>query len=92
MSFAQNAAFTFYCSLPTIGAGVYSFCIRLFNQDTIDLYNRVPVGTHVVVLRPFLIELPLQIIIERNEIGNARYRFAVEERRRCERIEFRIGL
>jgi lipoprotein-anchoring transpeptidase ErfK/SrfK len=27
-----------------------SGCIRLLNQDIIDLYNRVPVGTKVVVL------------------------------------------
>ena len=33
----------------TIGQAVSSGCIRLFNQDIIDLYNRVPVGTHVVV-------------------------------------------
>jgi lipoprotein-anchoring transpeptidase ErfK/SrfK len=26
-----------------------SGCIRLFNQDIIDLYNRVPIGTEVVV-------------------------------------------
>ncbi|MEP7030594.1 MAG: L,D-transpeptidase [Pseudolabrys sp.] len=34
----------------TIGSAVSSGCIRLFNQDIIDLYNRVPVGTHVVVV------------------------------------------
>jgi len=33
----------------TIGQAVSSGCIRLFNQDIIDLYNRVPVGTHVTV-------------------------------------------
>ena len=35
----------------TIGQKVSSGCIRLFNQDIIDLYNRVPVGTPVVVLQ-----------------------------------------
>jgi hypothetical protein len=30
---------------------VSSGCIRLFNQDIIDLYNRVPVGARVVVLQ-----------------------------------------
>jgi lipoprotein-anchoring transpeptidase ErfK/SrfK len=36
---------------PTsIGTAVSSGCIRLFNQDIVDLYNRVPTGTHVVVL------------------------------------------
>jgi lipoprotein-anchoring transpeptidase ErfK/SrfK len=29
---------------------VSSGCIRLINQDIIDLYRRVPVGTKVVVL------------------------------------------
>ena len=32
----------------TIGTAVSSGCIRLFNHDIIDLYNRVPVGTLVI--------------------------------------------
>jgi lipoprotein-anchoring transpeptidase ErfK/SrfK len=35
----------------TIGTAVSSGCIRLFNQDIIDLYNRVPLGTHVTVVQ-----------------------------------------
>jgi lipoprotein-anchoring transpeptidase ErfK/SrfK len=35
----------------TIGTKVSSGCIRLFNQDIIDLYNRVPVGAPVIVLQ-----------------------------------------
>jgi len=36
---------------PTsIGTAVSSGCIRMFDQDVIDLYRRVPVGTKVVVL------------------------------------------
>lgn len=35
----------------TIGTAVSSGCIRLINQDIIDLYRRVPVGTQVVVLQ-----------------------------------------
>jgi lipoprotein-anchoring transpeptidase ErfK/SrfK len=35
----------------TIGQPVSSGCIRLFNQDIIDLYNRAPVGSPVVVLQ-----------------------------------------
>lgn len=35
----------------TIGQAVSSGCIRLFNQDIIDLYDRVPVGTHVTVVQ-----------------------------------------
>lgn len=34
----------------TIGQAVSSGCIRLINQDVIDLYNRVPDGSQVVVL------------------------------------------
>ena len=33
----------------TIGTAVSSGCIRLFNHDIIDLYNRVPVGATVIV-------------------------------------------
>ena len=35
----------------TIGQKVSSGCIRLFNHDIIDLYNRAPVGTQVVVMQ-----------------------------------------
>jgi lipoprotein-anchoring transpeptidase ErfK/SrfK len=35
----------------SIGTKVSSGCIRLFNHDIIDLYNRVPVGSPVVVLQ-----------------------------------------
>lgn len=34
----------------SIGKAVSSGCIRLFNQDIIDLYKRVPKGARVVVL------------------------------------------
>ena len=34
----------------SIGRAVSSGCIRLFNQDIIDLYERTPLGTTVVVL------------------------------------------
>lgn len=33
----------------TIGDAVSSGCIRLLNQDIMDLYNRVPVGATVVI-------------------------------------------
>jgi len=36
----------------TIGSNVSSGCIRLINQDVIDLFERVPVGTVVRVLAP----------------------------------------
>lgn len=35
----------------SIGLAVSSGCIRLFNQDIIDLYNRVAINTPVVVLQ-----------------------------------------
>lgn len=34
----------------TIGTNVSSGCIRMINQDVIDLYNHTPLGTKVVVL------------------------------------------
>ena len=34
----------------TIGTNVSSGCIRLTNEDIVDLYNRARVGTKVVVL------------------------------------------
>jgi len=34
----------------SIGTMVSSGCVRLFNQDIIDLYDRVEIGTRVVVL------------------------------------------
>jgi lipoprotein-anchoring transpeptidase ErfK/SrfK len=33
----------------TIGHAVSSGCIRLANPDIVDLYDRVPVGTKIVV-------------------------------------------
>lgn len=36
----------------TIGRSVSSGCIRMIDQDVIDLYQRAPVGTRVVVLSP----------------------------------------
>ena len=35
----------------TIGQAVSSGCIRMTNEDVVDLYDRVKVGTRVVVLR-----------------------------------------
>jgi lipoprotein-anchoring transpeptidase ErfK/SrfK len=35
----------------TIGHAVSSGCIRMTNEDLVDLYNRVKLGTKVVVLR-----------------------------------------
>lgn len=54
----------------SIGKAVSSGCIRMWNQDVIDLYDRVPIGTKVVVLStgapqsiesPAMVELPMQI-------------------------------
>jgi lipoprotein-anchoring transpeptidase ErfK/SrfK len=35
-----------------IGASISSGCIRMTNEDVIDLYSRVKMGTVVVVLEP----------------------------------------
>jgi lipoprotein-anchoring transpeptidase ErfK/SrfK len=35
----------------TIGQAVSSGCIRMLNDDVVDLYDRVKVGTRVVVVR-----------------------------------------
>jgi lipoprotein-anchoring transpeptidase ErfK/SrfK len=35
----------------TIGQAVSSGCIRMLNDDVVDLYDRVKVGTRVVVQR-----------------------------------------
>jgi lipoprotein-anchoring transpeptidase ErfK/SrfK len=35
-----------------IGSSISSGCIRMTNEDVIDLYNRVKLGTVVVVLEP----------------------------------------
>jgi lipoprotein-anchoring transpeptidase ErfK/SrfK len=34
----------------TIGLSMSSGCIRMMNDDVIDLYNRVPIGTRVIVM------------------------------------------
>jgi lipoprotein-anchoring transpeptidase ErfK/SrfK len=34
----------------TIGLSLSSGCIRMINQDVMDLYQKTPVGTRVVVL------------------------------------------
>ncbi len=34
----------------TIGKAVSSGCIRMMNADVMDLYNRVPIGTKVIVM------------------------------------------
>jgi lipoprotein-anchoring transpeptidase ErfK/SrfK len=35
----------------SIGEAVSSGCVRMLNEDVLDLYNRVPVGTTVLVKR-----------------------------------------
>jgi lipoprotein-anchoring transpeptidase ErfK/SrfK len=35
----------------TIGSSQSSGCIRMINQDAMDLYQKTPVGTRVVVLQ-----------------------------------------
>ena len=40
------------CQPEYIGQAISSGCIRMTNEDAIDLYNRVKLGTIVVVLPP----------------------------------------
>jgi lipoprotein-anchoring transpeptidase ErfK/SrfK len=42
-----------------IGSAISSGCIRMTNEDVIDLYNRVKLGTTVVVLKPTEGDSPL---------------------------------
>jgi lipoprotein-anchoring transpeptidase ErfK/SrfK len=35
----------------SIGQAVSSGCIRMTNDDVMDLYNRVKIGTQVIVMR-----------------------------------------
>lgn len=42
----------------SIGKAISSGCVRLVNQDIMDLYKRVPVGTRVVVLGQPRLDLP----------------------------------
>ena len=35
----------------SVGGYVSAGCIRMYNQDITDLYQRVPVGTPVIVVR-----------------------------------------
>jgi hypothetical protein len=51
----------------TIGQNVSSGCIRLTNDDVVDLYNRTPVGTKVVVLAPVINNNAAKPIGYRNE-------------------------
>ena len=60
----------------SIGQAVSSGCIRLFNQDIIDLYNRVPVGTHVTVVQGVKLSLHLPLQGRVNHAPHCRRRFA----------------
>ncbi len=48
----------------SIGLAVSSGCIRLFNQDIIDLYNRVALDTTVVVLQDEPLQYPQRQVPE----------------------------
>ena len=54
-----------------IGASISSGCIRLTNEDAIDLYNRVKVGTIVVVLEPHHGDSPFNSQMALQGGGNA---------------------
>jgi lipoprotein-anchoring transpeptidase ErfK/SrfK len=48
----------------TIGTAASSGCIRMFNQDIIDLAGRVPLGTDVIVLPATSHEQPVSMLHE----------------------------
>jgi lipoprotein-anchoring transpeptidase ErfK/SrfK len=54
-----------------IGASISSGCIRLTNEDAIDLYNRVKIGTIVVVLEPHKGDSPYNSTIALQGGGNS---------------------
>jgi lipoprotein-anchoring transpeptidase ErfK/SrfK len=54
-----------------IGASISSGCIRLTNEDAIDLYNHVKIGTIVVVLEPHHGDSPFNSTLALQGGGNA---------------------
>ena len=54
-----------------IGASISSGCIRMTNEDVIDLYNRVKLGTIVVVLEPHHGDSPFNSQMALQGGGNA---------------------
>ena len=46
---AYGATLVEASKLPAIGTNVSSGCIRLTNEDIVDLYNRTPIGAKVIV-------------------------------------------
>ena len=56
----------------TIGRAVSSGCIRLFSQDIIDLYDRVPADTPVVVIQDVDEEEPQTVALSRQSVASAR--------------------
>ena len=53
----------------SIGKAVSSGCIRMFNQDVIDLYGRIPLGTGVIVLPATSHEEPVSMLHEHPPSG-----------------------
>jgi lipoprotein-anchoring transpeptidase ErfK/SrfK len=54
-----------------IGASISSGCIRLTNEDAIDLYSKVKIGTIVVVLEPHNGDSPYSSALALQGGGNA---------------------
>jgi lipoprotein-anchoring transpeptidase ErfK/SrfK len=57
----------------SIGQKVSSGCIRLVNDDAIDLFNRVNIGTKVVVLPDGPRRAPADVALEREPAGYRAY-------------------
>ena len=58
-----------------IGASISSGCIRLTNEDAIDLYNHVKIGTIVVVLEPHHGDSPYNSQMALQGGGNPMFNF-----------------
>ena len=56
-----------------IGSSISSGCIRMTNEDVIDLYNRVKLGTVVVVLEPKHGDSPFNSKLALQGGGNGNY-------------------
>ena len=80
-----------------IGASISSGCIRMTNEDVIDLYDRVKLGTVVVVLEPKHGDSPFnsQMALQGGSATrscNSRLHFGTNQKRRFYRRFFVAGL
>jgi hypothetical protein len=63
----------------TIGQKVSSGCIRLLNEDVVDLFNRTNIGTRVVVLPDGPRRTPAEVVLAREPQAAQAYARATRE-------------